>query len=90
MNENLERIIAFPAEQKFFPVNYSNLHPHDDNVNFFVMNRGFYEAKSPNFGVPRFSTDFAERAYTGQTVTYINLQLAFNLGSHLRCEDLGS
>lgn len=80
MKENLERIVAFPAEQKFFPAIYNRLHPHDDNVNFFVMNRGFYEAKSPNFGVPRFSTDFANRAYCGQTVTYINMQLAFHLG----------
>jgi len=80
MKENLDRIVAFPAEQKFFPAIYNRLHPHDENVNFFVMNRGFYEAKSPNFGVPRFSTDFAQRAYCGQTVTYINMQLAFHLG----------
>lgn len=80
MKENLDQIIAFPAEQKFFPALYNRLHPHDDNVNFFVMNRGFYEAKSPNFSVPRFSTDFAQRAYCGQSVTYINLQLAFHLG----------
>lgn len=80
MKENLERIVAFPAEEKFFPSIYNRFHPHDENVNFFVMNRGFYEAKSPNFGVPRFSTDFAQRAYCGQTVTYINMQLAFHMG----------
>ena len=80
MNENLERILTVPSEKKFFPTNYSKLHPHQDHVNFFVMNRGFYEVKSPNFGIPRFSTDAAERVYCGQSVTYINLQLAYHMG----------
>lgn len=78
--ENIPEIIAYDVEKKFFPTIYSKLHPHDDNTYFFRMNRGFYEPKSPNYCVPRFSTDFAERAYCGQSVTFINLQLAFYMG----------
>ena len=80
MKENIRRIIDVKARLKFFPSTYNKLHPLEDNVNFFVMNRGYYEPKSPNYCVPRFSTDFAECAFVGQSVTYINLQLAFYLG----------
>ena len=44
------------------------------------MNRGFYEKTSPNYCVPRFSTDISEKIYCGQSVTYVNLQLAFYMG----------
>ena len=44
------------------------------------MNRGFYEESSPNFSMPRFSTDASKRIYCGQSVTIINLQLAYHLG----------
>lgn len=44
------------------------------------MNRGFYEESSPNFSMPRFSTDAGKRIYCGQSVTIINLQLAYHLG----------
>jgi hypothetical protein len=44
------------------------------------MNRGFYEKTSPNYAVPRFSTDASRVLYCGQSVTYINLQLAFFMG----------
>lgn len=80
MKENIARIIGVKAEAKFFPTIYHDLHPADDNVHFFTMNRGFYEPTSPNYCVPRFSTDFSQRAFCGQSVTYINLQLAFYMG----------
>jgi hypothetical protein len=44
------------------------------------MNRGFYEKTSPNYVIPRFSTDASKVLYCGQSVTYINLQLAFFMG----------
>lgn len=80
MKENIEEIIAYEVPHKFFPTHYQTLHPHDENVAFFRMNRGFYEHSGPNFCVPRFSTNFASRAYCGQSVTYINLQLAYFMG----------
>lgn len=80
MRENIEQIRAYEAPYKFFPTNYKELHPAAENTYFFRMNRGFYEKSSPNYCVPRFSTDASKVLYCGQSVTYINLQLAFFLG----------
>ncbi|MBB5520092.1 6-hydroxymethylpterin diphosphokinase MptE-like protein [Amphiplicatus metriothermophilus] len=80
MKENIERIRAYNAEYKFFPTIYRKLHPKTRNTLFFRMNRGFYEKSSPNYCVPRFSRDASRVLYCGQSVTYINLQLAYFLG----------
>lgn len=80
MKENIEEIRRFDTPFKFFPTNYKNLHPKNENTIFFRMNRGFYEKSSPNFVVPRFSTDATKVLYCGQSVTYINLQLAYFMG----------
>jgi hypothetical protein len=44
------------------------------------MNTGFYAKRSPAYCVPRFSTDASQRLYSGQSVTTINLQLAYYMG----------
>lgn len=80
MKENIEEIRKFDAPYKFFPTNYKAMHGDGENVYFFKMNRGFYEKSSPNYCIPRFSTDAADQLFCGQSVTYINLQLAFFMG----------
>ncbi len=80
MKENIEEIKNYHAPFKFFPTIYKSLHPKDPNTFFFKMNRGFYEKSSPNYVVPRFSTDATKELFCGQSVTYINLQLAFFMG----------
>lgn len=80
MKENLDEIVNYHAPFKFFPTIYKELHPKDPNVFFFKMNRGFYEKSSPNYAVPRFSTDASKELFCGQSVTYINLQLAYFMG----------
>jgi hypothetical protein len=80
MKENIAEIKSYNAPYKFFPTIYKNLHGEKKNTFFFKMNRGFYEKSSPNFCVPRFSTDFSKVAFCGQSVTYINLQLAYFMG----------
>lgn len=80
MKENLAAIKQYRPQYKFFPTIYKNLHGEGRNVLFFKMNRGFYEKSSPNYCVPRFSTDFSQIAYCGQSVTHINLQLAYFMG----------
>lgn len=80
MTENLEKIKAYTAPFKFFPSSYRTMHGEGENVHFFRMNRGFYEKSSPNYCVPRFSADASNVLYCGQSVTYINLQLAFFMG----------
>ena len=80
MKENLQEIREYYAPFKFFPTVYKKLHPKKPNTFFFKMNRGFYEKSSPNYCVPRFSTDVTKELYCGQSVTYINLQLAYFMG----------
>lgn len=80
MRDNVEKIREYQAPYKFFPTNYKSLHPPGDNTYFFRMNRGFYEKSSPYYCVPRFSTDASSILYCGQSVTYINLQLAYFMG----------
>jgi len=81
MTENLDEIRAFAAGHKFFPTIYREIYGEDNgNVSYFTMNRGFYAPESPNYCVPRFSSDASQRVYCGQSVTMINLQLAYYMG----------
>lgn len=80
IKENSKEIVEFDAPFKFFPTIYQSLHPKRLGTYFFPMNRGFYDKFSPNYAIPRFSTDISKVAYCGQSVTYINLQLAYYFG----------
>ncbi|MGE0632489.1 MAG: 6-hydroxymethylpterin diphosphokinase MptE-like protein [Pseudobdellovibrionaceae bacterium] len=81
MKDNAERINNYrPKIHRFFPTEYKDLVKDNKDTSFFRMNRGFYEGRSPNYGIPRFSTDCAERIYCGQSVTIINLQIAHYMG----------
>lgn len=80
MRDNLDEIRAFRPTHRFFPSIFRHILRETDNVSYFLMNRGFYEPTSPNFRIPRFSADASERLYCGQSVTYINLQLAHYMG----------
>ena len=86
MEENLEAIAHVEAEHRFFPEMYrdalrsvSAWRERDEDA-FFVLNTGFYGRGTPSLAFPRFSMDVGGRVFAGQTVTYINLQLAFWLG----------
>jgi hypothetical protein len=80
MKDNLDEIIAYQAGHKFFPSIYRKLVGERPNVSYFMMNRGFYEPGSPDFCIPRFSVDPGHHLFSGQSVTSINLQLAYHLG----------
>ena len=87
MKENLEAIKEYRAGYKFFPSIYREIYeaaPVGEGslggVSYFNMNGGFYLGQSPNFCVPRFSTDASQRLYCGQSVTIVNLQLAYYMG----------
>lgn len=80
MSDNVEKINAYETEYKFFPTHHKNKIKNRNNTLFFNMNTGFYRKESPNYGIPRFSTDASKRLYCGQSVTMINLQLAYYLG----------
>lgn len=78
--DNLEEIDEYPIKYKFFPTDYRSKLTNLTGCYFFNMNRGFYEKRSKNFSKPRFSKDFSQRVYCGQSVTIINLQIAYYLG----------
>ncbi|MDX6274477.1 MAG: hypothetical protein QOJ92_1687 [Frankiales bacterium] len=80
MADNTEQIRAYRAKHKLFPAEYRQYVGESEEVTYFRMNRGFYSEASPHYSVPRFSTDAAKRVYCGQSVTIINLQLAYHFG----------
>ena len=80
MSENIDRINSYEAPYKFFPINYKPQVSNKENCLFFRMNAGYYREGTPQYGIPRFSADPSLRLYCGQSVTMINLQLAYYLG----------
>lgn len=80
VKENIDEIRNYYAPFRFFPTVYKRLFSETPNTFFFNMNRGFYEKTSPNYCIPRFSTDATKELFCGQSVTYINLQLAYFMG----------
>ena len=81
MKDNLQRINDYDLSQyKFFPSIYKKMVKNRKNTMFLNMNRGFYDKRNTFFEFPRFSPDISERIYCGQSVTIMNLQLAFYFG----------
>ena len=80
MTDNKNEINEYGANVKFIPTEYKSLVTNKKNVVFYNMNCGFYQPYSPNYEVPRFSKAADERLYCGQSVTIINLQLAYYMG----------
>ncbi len=80
LNDNLEKINAYDSEYKFFPSMYKKKLLKTDNTYFFTADLGFYRENHYSFEIPRFSRDFSQVAFCGQSVTYLNMQLAFYLG----------
>lgn len=80
--ENTPDVLAYgrTAEHFILPTLYQPSCGPDDDPIFFRMNGGFYKAEDPSHCRPRFSTDAAEVLYCGQSVTIINLQLAYWFG----------
>jgi glycosyltransferase involved in cell wall biosynthesis len=81
--ENSAAIKEFKVGTRLFPEIYRR-HFADDEVDestiFFRMNQGFYGRRTGNLCHPRFSVDATQRLFCGQSVTTINLQLAYWMG----------
>jgi hypothetical protein len=78
--DNRDKINSYNCEYKFFPSIYRNDIKEKDNTYFFNTDFGFYEGNHSFFCKPRFSKDFSNCAYAGQSVTYLQIQLAYFLG----------
>ena len=68
------------AKAKFFPSKYRDMVLATPETYFLNTNWQFYFKSSPHFETPRFSRDCAKEIFTGQTVTYLNMQLAHFMG----------
>ena len=78
--DNLKAINEYRCDYKFFPANYKNMITPDDNTIFIPADLGFYREDHPHFCKPRFSKEVENVIYTGQSVTIMNLQMAYHLG----------
>ena len=65
---------------RFFPERYADQINSNEKTHFLPTDWNFYDPESSFFEVPRFSKEISEVIYTGQTVTYLNLQLAYYMG----------
>lgn len=81
MLDNIDEINRYKAKElRFFPKNYKHLISDKIDTIFFNMDTGYYNKTSPHFRIPRFSADMSRVLYCGQSVTMINLQIAYFLG----------
>jgi len=78
--DNLKAINAYKCPYKFFPYNYSHIVSPDENTIFIPMDSGFYREHHPYYAKPRFSKDVPHEIFAGQSVTIMQLQMAYHLG----------
>jgi hypothetical protein len=82
--DNLKEINKYQCEYKFFPSNYKNVIVPDETTIFMPSDFGFYREYHPYYCIPRFSTDVSNEIFAGQSVTIMQLQMAYHLGfSHV-------
>tara|TARA_B100000900_G_scaffold415990_1_gene448344 strand:- start:13005 stop:13814 length:810 start_codon:yes stop_codon:yes gene_type:complete len=80
MRDNIDKINDYEVDYKFFPVDYRKYLKNKKNTRFFKLDKGYYNSTSPYYKIPRFSVDMNDKLYCGQSVTMINLQIAYFLG----------
>lgn len=80
INDNINEINNYQCDYMFFPAKFKSKFKKGDNRYFLNLDYSFYNDTSPYFEIPRFSQDLSEEAFCGQSVTIVNLQLAYYLG----------
>tara|TARA_R110001592_G_scaffold173524_3_gene412160 strand:- start:3844 stop:4644 length:801 start_codon:yes stop_codon:yes gene_type:complete len=80
INDNLKEINDYQCDYMFFPAKFKSKFKKGANRYFLNLDYSFYNDVSPYFETPRFSQDLSEEAFCGQSVTIVNLQLAYFLG----------
>jgi len=80
-SENVKEIDAYDGVVKILPKQYAEKLSSSDECHVFDMDTSFYNKRSSStYAVPQFNTADESRFYCGQSVTYINMQLAFYMG----------
>lgn len=80
MEENADDIRDYPAPFKFFPEDYKTYNLDSRATCYLKLNWDFYFSSRPYFKIPRFSCAVHDNIFAGQTVTYVNMQLAYYMG----------
>lgn len=80
VSDNIEKISNQGSPFKFTLSNYYDKFGEESNFTFLSNDQGFYFDYHESFQEPRFSWDAANVVYCGQTVTYLNIQLAVYFG----------
>lgn len=81
--ENKAEIDAYEGVTKILPRHYAEQLASRDECHVFDMDSSFYNRRDPaRYATPQFNTTPDARFYCGQSVTYINLQLAYYMGYH--------
>ena len=80
LDDNLEAISDYDVEHKFILAHYKDKLKASQNIVWLPADLGFYRGAHPFGGVPRFSRDISDVVYAGQSVTHINMQLAYYMG----------
>ena len=80
VDDNLEAIADYDVDKKFILAHYRDKFLGDQEIYWLPADLGFYRSTHPFGSIPRFSRDISHAVYAGQSVTHINLQIAFFLG----------
>lgn len=80
VTDNLAQILALKAGVKFFPEKYREFLGDSRDIFYLPTNWDCYFKSKVSYEYPEFSKDIARSIYTGQTVTYLNLQIAYFMG----------
>jgi hypothetical protein len=82
-SENKAEIDAYSGVTKILPVVYAEQLQSREECFVFDMDTSFYNRRDPMlYSIPQFNSTAEPRFYCGQSVTYINLQLAYFMGFH--------
>lgn len=80
INDNIKEINEYECDYMFFPSKFKSKFKKGDNRYFVNLDYSFFNDVSPYFEKPRFSQDCSTEIFCGQSVTIVNLQLAYYLG----------
>lgn len=79
--ENIKEINDYAGVTKILPRQYAEQLDNSKDMYIFEMDQDYYNRSKKNrFGVPFFNDQYSETFFCGQSVTYINMQLAYYMG----------
>ena len=79
--ENFDEINEYGCVIRLFAKEYAEQMQNEENLYYFEMNQDFYhKSRKGSYGIPKFNSTDKPEFFCGQSVTNINLQLAYYMG----------